>query len=206
MTTTRARKTGQHAAATNALPTVCLRKTERETERERRFNVSDISRFSVWDIADGDEPEDHVLAGMRHRDFDGVLLWLETDGEPGDPGWHGAERPSDGRPARPLLLFYRGGPPTDAEIAAFLESRGDGLGSDWFPFPDTFDPHDPPFAEGHTPVPLDDRPYPWVEDARLGMRMGRYFSEVELLEWTEPTEDRPGVCRYRFSRSEPASP
>ncbi|MCL6549132.1 MAG: hypothetical protein K6T30_09525, partial [Alicyclobacillus sp.] len=70
--------------------------------------MANEKRWSVWEISDADEPGDHVLAGMRHRDYDEVMLLLVPDGEPGDPDWYGTPRTTDGRPTRPLLLFVKG--------------------------------------------------------------------------------------------------
>ena len=42
----------------------------------------------------------------------------------------------------------------------------------------------------------------YLEKAKLGMKMGRYFNSVELTDWNEPTKSQPGTYTFRFYRSE----
>jgi len=164
--------------------------------------VTDTSQWSVWEISDADEPGDHVLVGMNHRDFDGVILLLMPDGEHGDTGWYGTPATSDGRPTRPVLLFYRGTEPNVEDARARVENSGlDGTCGPAVTFPTTFDtPTGGDAAVRTIPFHLNYPPYPWLEEAKLGMGVGRYFDSVELVDWTDPTDSEPGSHTFRFSR------
>ncbi|MCY0903106.1 MAG: hypothetical protein OWU32_13160, partial [Firmicutes bacterium] len=76
-------------------------------------------------ISDADEPGDHLFVGMRHRHFEGVTTRLIPDGDPGDMGWYGTDNLPDGRPTRPILVFYSGTPPSDEEVELRLSSDCD---------------------------------------------------------------------------------
>jgi hypothetical protein len=67
---------------------------------------------------------------------------------------------------------------------------------------DAFQAHDAPFAEATIEVHLSYPPYPWESEARLGMQMGRYFDQVELIDWTDAEDDQPAIYHYRFTRSD----
>jgi len=154
-------------------------------------------------ISDADEPGDHLFSGMRHRDFEGVTTCLIPDGDPGDMGGYGTDNLPDGRPTRPILVFYNGTPPSDEDVDRCLASDCDKRNippTDYTQ--DTFSAHDLPFVEATIEVPLSYPPYPWESEARLGMQMGRYFDHVELIDWTDAEDDQPAIYRYRFSRSD----
>lgn len=53
------------------------------------------------------------------------------------------------------------------------------------------------------PFHLNYPPYPWLEEAKLGMEIGRYFDSVELIAWVDPTESEAGTHTFRFHPSEP---
>ncbi|RIV26124.1 hypothetical protein D2Q93_05400 [Alicyclobacillaceae bacterium I2511] len=161
-----------------------------------------LPKWVLHEISDADEPGDAVYTGMRHRDFDGVMLLLLPDGEPGDTDWYGTEQTADRRPTRPLLLFYRGKTPEGAEAFAWAEKRlQDGPCSLSVPSPTKYDDYqDGPEATRTVAVHLNYPPYPWLTEARLGMEMGRYFDAVELTDWIDPTETKAGAFTYRFYR------
>lgn len=171
--------------------------------RKERYTTSDqLPKWIFHEISDADEPGDAVYTGMRHRDFDGVMLLLLPDGEPGDTGWYGTEQTSDGQPTRPLLLFYRGKAPEVAEALTWVEKRlQDGPCGLSAPALTKFaDYKDGPEATRTIAVHLNYPPYTWLIEARLGMEMGRYFEAVELTDWTDPTETKAGIFTYRFYR------
>ena len=147
------------------------------------MNDKDNVKWTFWAISDADEPGDAVYTGMRHRDFDGVTLVLWPDAD----GWLLTEAMD--QLARPLLLFFRGGDTEVGDALAWLKKEGlDGLCGPAAPFPTTFEPFEggnetTRTVEAHLNFP----PYPWNEEARLGMEMGWYFDRVELADWTEPT-------------------
>ncbi|MHB1684126.1 MAG: hypothetical protein ACYCYO_15065 [Bacilli bacterium] len=152
-------------------------------------------RRSVWAISDADEPGDAILTGMRHRDYDGVMLVLVPDVE----GWLDGE--SAESPVRPLLLFYRGAEPALDKAQAWLaKHEEDASCFVTAPSPDTLEDWGAREATRTVTVHLNYPPYPWLDEARLGMQMGRYFSDVELVDWSDATDDHPGVYRYRFTR------
>lgn len=161
--------------------------------------MSDKRDWVVWGISDADEPEDLVRAGLLHRDFDGVLLLLVPDGEPGDFGWYGTEKTHDGRPTRPLLLFFRGEAPEADEASAWVEkcAQDSKCGPAALSLR-SFDDYGATEATRTVAVHLSYPPYPWLDEAKLGMQMGRYFPDVETIDSTEPTESQPGVYHFRF--------
>lgn len=155
-------------------------------------------KWTFWAISDADEPGEAVYTGMRHRDFDGVTLVLCPD----DYGWLLTEEMD--LPARPLLLFFRGGDAEMGDALAWLKNDGlDGPCGPLVPFPSTFEAYEGGSeAIRMVDTHLDYPPYPWLEEAKLGMKMGRYFDDVELTDWTDPTETEPGSYTFRFYRSE----
>lgn len=155
-------------------------------------------KWTFWEISDADEPGDAVMTGMRHRDFDGVTLVLWPDDE---GGWLYTEEME--RPARPLLLFYRGGYAEVEDARTWLKNDGlDNSRVPSVPFPTTFEDYDggnetTRKVEAHLNFP----PYPWLVEAKLGLEMGRYFNRVELTDWTDPTETHNGSYTFRFYHS-----
>lgn len=140
------------------------------------------------------------MAGIRHRDFDAVMLLLVPDGEPGDQDWYGTERTPDERPTRPILLFYTGERPTEQEALHWLSEHGHDSENDSVPFPKKFEDFGSHDAIRSIMVYLSYPPCPWLEEAKLGMEMGRCFGQVELTDWTDPSESQPGVYCFRFFR------
>ncbi|WP_206922933.1 hypothetical protein [Alicyclobacillus suci] len=165
------------------------------------MNNEDDVKWTVCAISDADEPGDAAYTGMRHRDFDGVTLVLWPD----DDGWLLTE--ALGQPARPLLLFFRGGDTEVEDALAWLKRGGlDGPCGPAMPFPTTFETNEGgseaiQSVEAHLNYP----PYPWLEEAKLGMKMGHYFDRVELADWTDPTETHTGSYTFRFYRSDAGS-
>ncbi|WDL99198.1 hypothetical protein [Alicyclobacillus sp. ALC3] len=153
--------------------------------------------WSIYEVSDADEPGDALLIGMRHRDFDGVELLLLPD----DDGWMADE---SNNTARPLLLFYSGGAPDPGDARAMLGNRGhEALCGLLPPLPSALVDFNEGSESSRTiAVCLSYPPYPWLEEARLGMEMGRYFDRAEVTDWTEPTEDCPGYYTFRFFRSD----
>lgn len=150
----------------------------------------------LWAISDADEPGDAILTGMRHRGFDGVTFVTIPD----EDGWLYAD--GSEVPVRPLLLFYRGDEPDADEVLAWLEKHSE---EDFCAVPgpvptsyDSFDEGDEAIRSVH--VSLSYPPYPWLEEAKLGMEMARYFDAVELMDWIDPTDTQPGSHTFRFYR------
>lgn len=145
-------------------------------------------------ISDADDPGEAILTGIRHRDFDGVILVPITD----DGGWLYLDDSSDVA-VRPLLLFYRGSEPElDEAIAWVKEHEEDAFCAPRESFPTTFADFGAAETIRSVTVSLNYPPFPWIQEARLGMEMGLHFDSVELLTWTDPTESESGVCQYRF--------
>lgn len=162
-----------------------------------------IERFwSLHVISDSDEPGTSVMAGIRHAAYDGVLLALIPDGEVGEPGWYGTPQTADKRPTRPVLLFFKGEPPGAAEALDFAITHLDDF--------TTMDTDDVKISSPATDMPLESvrtlptsleyPPYPWEEEAKLGLEMGQYYDWVELESWVEPSANRAGSLTFRFSR------
>lgn len=100
---------------------------------------------------------------------------------------------------RPLLLFYRGNEPElDEAIAWVKEHEEDAFCAPRESFPTTFADFGAAEAIRSVTVSLNYPPFPWLQEAQLGMEMGQYFNQVELLDWTDPTESESGVYQYRF--------
>lgn len=160
-------------------------------------------QWTLVSVSDAAEPDSHVLLGMEFRHFDDVMLLLVPDGEPNDPNWYGTKRTHEGRPTRPLLLFYNGHIPPLLDALAWVERHAqDGLCGP--PEPCTSPLVDYGEVETTRTVTVHWNPpnFPWLHEARLGMELGRYLDRVELLEdWTDPTEEKPGLYTFRFFRS-----
>lgn len=164
--------------------------------------MSDRNRWVLCPISDADEPEDLVRAGMRHRDFDGVMLLLVPDGEPGDFGWYGTEMAQDERPTRPLLLFFRGESPLPEIAQAWAEEcLQNGASEHAVSSPRNFSDYGALEETRTVAVHLNYPPYPWIEEAGLGMEMGKYFPCVETVDLIPPTESQQGVYSFRFFHS-----
>lgn len=161
------------------------------------MNDKDNVKWTFWAISDADEPGDAVYTGMHHRDFDDVTLVLLRD----EDGWLLTDEVDT--PARPLLLFFRGGNTEVGDALAWLKNGGlDGRCGPAVPFPATFQDYEGGNETTRTvEAHLDYPPYPWLEEAKLGMTMGRWFDSVELTDWTDPTETQPGSYTFRFYRS-----
>lgn len=55
------------------------------------------------------------------------------------------------------------------------------------PFPTVFEDYDGAVeAMRKVEIHLNYPPYPWLDEAKLGMEMGRYFDAVELTDWVNP--------------------
>jgi len=165
--------------------------------------MSDENQWCVVSVSDAAEPEYHVLVVIVfHNCYDGMLLFVPTE-QPNDPSWYGTKRTQDGRPTRPLLLFYNGHIPPLLDALAWVERHAqDGLCAP--PEPCTSPLVDYGEVETTRTVTVHWNPpnFTWLHEARLGMELGRYFDRVELLEdWTDPTEEKPGLYTFRFFRS-----
>ncbi|KPV39308.1 hypothetical protein [Alicyclobacillus ferrooxydans] len=99
--------------------------------------MTNTAQWSLCHISDADEPGDHVLVGMRHRDFDSVLFILLPDGEQSNTDWYGIPRTTGERPTRPVLLFSNGERPSDEALRRWLEEHTEEDSTE-FPLPDTF--------------------------------------------------------------------
>ena len=78
-----------------------------------RRKKSDHEDWSICAISDADEPGEAIHTGIRHRDFDGVILVPITD----ENGWLYLDDSSEVA-VRPLLLFYHGNEPELDEAIA----------------------------------------------------------------------------------------
>jgi hypothetical protein len=156
-----------------------------------------LPKWVLHEISDADEPGDAAYTGIQHRDFDGVTLVLWPDDE---GGWLCTDMTN--QPERPLLLFFRGGDADVEDALAWLAKGGlDGPCGPSVPLPTAFDtPLDGNETIRTIPFHLNYPPYPWLEEAKLGMEMGRYFDSVELIDWVDPTETEPGSHTFRFYR------
>ena len=77
---------------------------------------------------------------------------------------------------RPLLLFYRGSEPeVDEAIAWVKEHEEDAFCVPGESFPTTFADFGASEAFQTVTVSLNYPPFPWLEEARLGMKMGHFF-------------------------------
>lgn len=162
-------------------------------------NLNQWSIVPVWDAA---EPDYHVQLGMDHRYFDAVTVFLVPDGVAGQPGLYGTDESHDGRPTKPLLLFYRGCEPPLVDIAECLEAEPNDA-SPSILSQGTLEDYGEDQATRS--IKVDGCHSAVLDEARLGMEMGRYFDTVEFDEdSTEPTETDPGVYTFRFYRSEHA--
>jgi len=104
-----------------------------------------------------------------------------------------------------MLVFYNGTPPSDEKVDRCLASDCDEQNIPPIDYTqDTFDAHGLPFVEATIEVPLSYPPYPWESEARLGMQMGRYFDQVELIDLTDADDDQPAIYHYRFAKSNSA--